>query len=198
MHLPTLSLLGTSLLLSTCSAASIISPPDRWIRYDLEVPADMTPDVSISKVDTADDSLVKRQQVKVCQALGAAASCIGMGDSVHQICDGIARKIKDLSNERDCGTVAGSIGSVTYRYHSEGQNCDTTAAQYTIAGAIEYHIKHVNNVKLCQTECLDLTHGGTWNGYLLIGPSNGFDSSKYCGPKLGFGNCDAGGKKDFN
>lgn len=198
MHLPALSLLGTSLLLSTCSAANIISPPDRWIRYDLEVPADMTPDVSIAEVNGTETALVKRKQVKVCQALGRAASCIGMESGVHRICDSIATRIKDLSNAHDCVTVTGSISGVSYRYYANGANCDTTAERSTIAGAIEHHIKHVNGAKLCQTECLDLTHGGTWNGYLLIGPTNGFDSSKYCGPNLGFGSCDAGGKKDFN
>jgi hypothetical protein len=196
MHLPTLSLLGTSLLLSTCSAASIISPPDRWIRYDLEVPADMTPDVSISEVNMTDGSLVKRLDVKVCQALGAAASCVVIGTGLYHMSSTVATDIKDLSNQKSCATFTGSTDGVTYRYYANGKNCDTTAEQVTIAGAIEHHIKNVNGGKLCQTECLDLTHGGTWDGFLLIGPRNGFDSSKYCGPKLSFGSCDSGGKKD--
>lgn len=37
----------------------------------------------------------------------------------------------------------------------------------------------------------------SYTGYLLIGPTTGFDDEgKYCGPDLGFGSCDAGGKKD--
>lgn len=69
MHLPASSLLATSLLLSSCSAASVISPPDRWIRYNLDVPADMAPDTVMTDVDIAHDGiddylLTKRKQSK--------------------------------------------------------------------------------------------------------------------------------------
>jgi hypothetical protein len=198
MHLPALNLCATSLLLSTCSAASIISPPDRWIRYDLEVPMDMTPGLVISEINTTDISLAKRQSVRVCQALGAAASCFVIGANLYHLSTTIAKNIKDLSDQRSCGTFTASMGGVTYRYHANGKNCDTTAEEATIAGAIEHHIKNVNGGKLCATECLDLTHGGTWDGFLLIGPRDGFDSSKYCGPKLSFGSCDSGGKNDLH
>lgn len=80
---------------------------------------------------------------------------------------------------------------------STGRHCDTTAEQETIAGAIEHHIKN-NGHKICGTQCLELTHGGTWHGYLLIGPASNFDHKAYCGPKVSFKHCDSGGKGDMN
>jgi hypothetical protein len=156
----------------------------------------------MTDIDTAhngidDHLLTKRKQVKVCQALGAPAICQRVENTVNAFSDGIARRAKALSGEHDCSVTSGRISGVTYYYHAEGGDCSTTAQEVTIAGAIEHHIKNINGGKLCQTECLNLSHGGTWNGYLLIGPTNGFDSSKYCGPKLGFGKCDSGGKKNF-
>jgi hypothetical protein len=47
-----------------------------------------------------------------------------------------------------------------------------------------HHLKGQNGGKLCRTECLDLTQGGSWDGYLLIGPASHFDENMYCGPKL--------------
>lgn len=61
-----------------------------------------------------------------------------------------------------------------------------------------HYFKNQNSGKLCRTECLDLTHGGTWDGYLLIGPASHFDSNMYCGPKLPFKHCDSGGKEDVH
>ncbi|CAK1363212.1 unnamed protein product [Cercospora beticola] len=78
-------------------------------------------------------------------------------------------------------------------------NCDTTAEEKTIERAVLHHIKTTDGSKVCYTECLDLTHGGTWDGYLLIGPSASFDANQYCGPRLSrdsFKDCSSGGKKD--
>jgi hypothetical protein len=116
---------------------------------------------------------------------------------VYHMSSTVATEIKDLSNQRSCATFTGQTDGVTYRYHANGKNCDTTAEQVTIAGAIEHHIKHVDGGKLYGTECLDLTHGGTWDGFLLIGPTYGFDSKMYYGPKLNFGSCNSRGKNDY-
>jgi hypothetical protein len=52
-----------------------------------------------------------------------------------------------------------------------------------IVAAIDHHIKK-HKCKLHETECLDLTE--TFNGFLLIGPTNKFDVELYCGPTLSF------------
>ncbi|KAF4969029.1 hypothetical protein FSARC_3683 [Fusarium sarcochroum] len=82
-----------------------------------------------------------------------------------------------------CGYFSGNAGpndEIHYEYHAAGKHCDTTAEKATI------------------TECLDLTYGGPWNGYLLIGPSEGFDYKAYCGPKLNLQTCDSRGKSDLH
>ena len=71
----------------------------------------------------------------------------------------------------------GSLGGFECRYQVIGGNCDTTAELETISGAIEHHLKTVENGQLCSTDCLDLTHGGTWNGFLLIGPETTLNAS---------------------
>lgn len=62
------------------------------------------------------------------------------------------------------------------------KSCDTFAVQATISRAIEHRVRE-SGLPLA-TECLDLTKGNTWNGFLLIGPSNDFDANMYCGPEL--------------
>ncbi|KAF5685607.1 hypothetical protein FCIRC_3393 [Fusarium circinatum] len=112
----------------------------------------------------------------------------------------ISSAIKHASNVQTCTTFtgrAGPGGNLFYRYHSNGRHCDTTAEQETIAGAIKRHIKRHGH-KICGTECLNLTHGGTWDGYLLIGPADKFDDSAECGPEISFQHCDSGGKGDLN
>ncbi|GKU08152.1 hypothetical protein FLAG1_09971 [Fusarium langsethiae] len=100
--------------------------------------------------------------------------------------------VKHASNVKTCSTFTGYAGpnrEIFYRYRSTGRYCDTTAEQETIAGAIEHHIKK-HGSKVCGTECLDLSHGGTWNGYLAIGPAKSFDHKAYCEPELSFGSCE--------
>lgn len=79
---------------------------------------------------------------------------------------------------------------------SEG-DCSTTAQKEVIGDAIEKHLKNTDNGNLCGTECLHFTHGGTWNGYLLIGPYGYFDDKKECGANLDYKQCTNGVKNDF-
>lgn len=37
-------------------------------------------------------------------------------------------------------------------------------------------------------------YDSSFEGYLKIGPSDGFDDGKYCGPELDFGKCTKGGE----
>ena len=190
----------TFCLASACLGAATPSmQPERWARYDLEVPIgeSVTSEVVITQDNSTDFALEKRRQVGVCEAIIVTASCIAIKNELKSYVLYMANVIKDLSNQRSCGTFTSQVGNVKFRYHANGKNCDTTAEQATIAGAIENHLKK-NGGRLCATECLDLTHGGTWDGFLLIGPSNSFEANRYCGPTLNFGQCTSGGKKDFN
>lgn len=76
------------------------------------------------------------------------------------------------------------MDGISWVYYATGRNCDTTAEASTIQGAIKHHLQTTDGSKLCGTECLDLTHSGTWSGYLLIGPTSSFKSTTYCGPVL--------------
>ncbi|KAI1071037.1 hypothetical protein LB507_011493 [Fusarium sp. FIESC RH6] len=137
----------------------------------------------------------------VCEKiLAASASCVVVGGFIRSAAIQFSSVVKHASNVQTCSTFTGYAGpdrEIFYRYRSTGRHCDTTAEQETIAGAIEHHIKK-HGSKLCGTECLDLSHGGTWNGYLAIGPAKSFDHKAYCGPELNFGSCDSGGKGDLN
>lgn len=162
--------------------------PDKWVQYDLEMPIN---------ANSSSAGLERRQNVKICQAIATAAACVTIGSSLYSLSGSMAQTIKDASNLRSCGTFSATSYGISYRYQANGKNFDTTAEQATIAGAIEHHLQTVNNGVLCNTECLDLTHSGTWDGYLLIGPANNFDSSVYCGPSLSFNTCTNGGKNDY-
>jgi len=196
MRLSTAPLLSATLLalpswsaptMDTTAALQVF--PDKWVQYNLDIPIG---------ANSSSTELQRRQQVNVCQAIATAASCVVIGTNMYNLVAYLGGVIKDASNRRSCGTFSGTSYGISYRYQANGKNCDTTAEQATISGAIEHHLKSVGNGAVCNTECLDLTHDGAWDGFLLIGPSNNFDSSIYCGPSLSFGQCSNGGKQDFN
>jgi hypothetical protein len=104
--------------------------------------------------------------------------------------------IYDASQGNSCGTFTGTVDGFRYRYRATGNNCDTTAQRKTIDGAIKRHLDAAND-QVCGTECWDMSHGGTWDGYLAIGQASVFDDSVYCGPSLSFSKCTNGGGKDW-
>ncbi|KAJ7094094.1 hypothetical protein C8R44DRAFT_749616 [Mycena epipterygia] len=56
-----------------------------------------------------------------------------------------------------------------WRYTATGSNCDTTAQLTTIRGAIDAFLKESVEGQ-CRNVCLQMTHGGTWIGYLSVSP----------------------------
>ncbi|WZH42128.1 uncharacterized protein QYS62_003096 [Fusarium acuminatum] len=181
MYLPTF---GYSM--PTSEAIEPLHMPNAVAQYHLE---DFQPE---------DSALEKRRNVRVCERILAAGSaCVVIGGAIKSAVLQISSSIKHASNMKTCTTFtgrAGPNGELFYRYR---RHCDTTAQQETIAGALEHHFKK-HGTKMCGTQCLDLTHGGTWNGYLAIGPAKSFDHKSYCGPELSFNNCDSGGKNDLH
>ncbi|KAK2674377.1 hypothetical protein RAB80_009361 [Fusarium oxysporum f. sp. vasinfectum] len=171
-----------------------VKMPDSLALYHLE-------DFESEDFESEDSALEKRRHVTVCERIITITShCVIIGGAIKDGILQISAAIKHASNVKTCSTFIGHAGpnsNLFYRYRSTGRHCDTTAEQETIAGAIEHHIKNHGH-KLCGTQCLELTHGGTWHGYLLIGPASNFDHKAYCGPEVSFKHCDSGGKGDIN
>ncbi|KAF5879133.1 uncharacterized protein Bfra_006338 [Botrytis fragariae] len=133
--------------------------PERWIRYDL-TPINTT---------TSGTSLVSRTNVRVCErVLTIITQCLTIVNIVVTLSDTIGAAIKSLSDAGSCGKSSGSLDGVSWVYYATGRNCDTTAEVKTIQGAIKQHLITTDGNSLCSTECLDLTHSGTWSGFLLI------------------------------
>ncbi|KAF4418917.1 hypothetical protein FACUT_11638 [Fusarium acutatum] len=164
---------------------SVYSMPSTEVTEAVKMP-DLVALYHLEYFESEDSALERRRNV--CERILAITShCVVIGNA-----------LKTCTTFTGC---AGPGGNLFYRYletsQSNGRHCDTTAEQETIAGAIERHIKRHGH-KICGTECLNLTHGGTWYGYLLIGPADKFDHSAECGPEISFKHCDSGGKGDLN
>ncbi|RAL15174.1 uncharacterized protein BO97DRAFT_421965 [Aspergillus homomorphus CBS 101889] len=104
----------------------------------------------------------------------------------------IAAAIWSWSHLKDCSHHSGIVDGWQYEYYTTGRNCDTTAQQKTIQGAIYQYLNKIEGNTVCGTECLTLNHGGTY-GYLKFGKQGVFNSSAYCGPTLHFERCASGG-----
>ncbi|KAK7418762.1 hypothetical protein QQX98_003780 [Neonectria punicea] len=99
----------------------------------------------------------------------------------------IVTSIFHTSRQKECGVFyarAGDEGEVTYKYQAN-RHCDTAAEQGSIARAVLHQIKD-KGCKITRTECLDLSQGHVWDGFLLIGPTDGFEHDMYCGPVFAF------------
>ncbi|PYH93385.1 hypothetical protein BO71DRAFT_478514 [Aspergillus ellipticus CBS 707.79] len=202
MHFSGVGILAINLFSCLTPALVISSPssidgqrlPDQWFAYYL----DNSTDLSIPTSDGNSTALVAREQVKVCERiLSAVASCFGIAGVTYTLAEGFAGIIKGRSESKTCASVSGSIAGYDYMYYATGKDCDTTATQETIAGALYHYLTTVEDDKVCGTQCLKLDHSGTWDGFLKFGKSSVFDSSAYCGNKLSYYSCASGGKKDL-
>lgn len=139
-------------------------------------------------------NLEKRTAINVCvKDLTNLAQCVAIGSAVSGVAIAIAALIKTDSNNNDCSVHKGSYDNINYQVSATGNNCDTTAQQSTISGAINNFISTVDTNNICGVQCLQLTHGGTWSGYVLIGASS-YDLNSYSCDLAGtFGNCASGG-----
>ncbi|ESZ92107.1 hypothetical protein SBOR_7522 [Sclerotinia borealis F-4128] len=161
--------------------------PDRWIRYDL-TPLNTT---------TTEVSLTPRTPASVCERIiQTTNACLKIASILVQAAKTIGASIKALSDDGSCSKSEGSLDGLSWVYYATGRNCDTTAEAATIQGAIKQHLQTTDGSVLCGMECLDLTHSGTWSGFLLIGPTSTFNSAAYCGPTLSFTSCSSGGNNN--
>lgn len=93
--------------------------------------------------------------------------------------------------------MSGTYQGLKWTYHSTGRNYDTTAQHKTISGATKKYLTNVEHNNVCGTQCLCLDHGGTWDGWLKLGPIKGFNDNAYCGPRVSFERCLSGGNNDI-
>ncbi|KAI5961835.1 uncharacterized protein KGF55_003806 [Candida pseudojiufengensis] len=117
--------------------------------------------------------LVKRLSIHDCTTwVKGAGRCVNaiwdLGNDVWNI----SFKIRQLMTAKQCSEIHGQMGGVYYRYWSIGGDCGSTAEQKTIAGAIMAAVHKNDGDWLCNIYCITMTHGGTWQGTLLIGPSS--------------------------
>lgn len=106
----------------------------------------------------------------------------------------ISNQLKKDSNSNDCSVHYGSADGISWKVSASGRNCDTTAQQNTIQGSIDEWVDSVGD-KLCGVHCLEMTHGGTWHGYVTIAPPGEDPSNYYCGSSTQTGACVSGGEK---
>lgn len=142
-------------------------------------------------------SVEKRTNVNVCTKGAANAGvCVGVAGVLTQLGLGIATLLKGNSSNSDCSTHTGSIDNVQYSVYATGRNCDTTAQLNTIQGALNHFISSVDDDEICGVQCLRLTHGVTWTGYVLMGDTTYNLNNDICDFTGSFGTCASGGDGD--
>jgi hypothetical protein len=186
----TLCCLTTSSLASTWPSTIDGKPlPDKWFQISLN-------ETSLDTRDVAE--IAERTPITVCErTVVAVGACVGIATYVVGFARNIATTIKDLSNGGNCNAMHGTFEGLRWTYYSSGRNCDTTAQHDTIAGAIKKYLNNVEHNNICGTQCLRMDHGGTWDGWLKLGPVGSFNENAYCGPSLSFDSCLSGGNNDI-
>ncbi|KAJ5793389.1 uncharacterized protein N7503_009367 [Penicillium pulvis] len=122
---------------------------------------------------------MERTPVRVCErVLAATASGVVITNFAIVMAKSLASTFKELFDQGSCNTLRGTYESMSWVYYSSGR-----------IGAIEKYLDDTNGNKLCGTECLRMDHGGTWDGWLKIGPIANFESNAYYGLALTFSSC---------
>lgn len=121
---------------------------------------------------TSSQQLQRRLDIHECTTwVSGAGACVNaVWDGLVAVWD-IAYLIKQSATAKSCAEIHGQMGGLWYRYWAAGGDCGTTAEQKTIAGAIHEALKRMDGEWTCNVYCITMTHGGTWTGTLLIGPS---------------------------
>ncbi|KAJ8128189.1 hypothetical protein O1611_g5447 [Lasiodiplodia mahajangana] len=143
-----------------------------------------------------DGDLEKRRVVDYCVADPARSGvCVALSGVVSAVAFGIASILKSDSDANDCTAHSGQVDDIHWSVFANGSHCDTTAELGTIAGAMANYLR-TQNQSLCGVHCIKMTHGGTWQGYVTLGPAGEPLDNYYCGSAYSFGDCGSGGKSD--
>ncbi|KAL2811545.1 hypothetical protein BDW59DRAFT_168003 [Aspergillus cavernicola] len=206
MHYLKALILISSTLSSAVLGLAVTSPsstggqqePDRWIAYN-----DIGTRTDLDLFQTPDGNYTNglaesRTPIEVCERILTAVShYCAILNNTYSFARAVASVIKSQSDKNDCGETSGTMQGFKYVYYATGRNCDSTAQQDTIEGAIYHFLTTVDYSSICGTECLKLDHGGTWEGYLKLGSEDRFDDGAYCGPTLSYTSCASGGNNDI-
>lgn len=146
---------------------------------------------------------VRRTDVKSCvESVTNVANHWSSGNEATQLwynaLDAVAGSIRDQAINHNCGMVHDTVanGKIYYEYHATGRNCDNTADQFTVRGSLDKVFRKYIISESWKIYCLELTHGGTWTGYLLIGPRSAWPNGRLSCGSTNSGMCVSGGVND--
>lgn len=143
----------------------------------------------------------KRTNVRVCfdtfiSATNTAIAASNAAAVWYAALKSAAGSIFDQSTYHNCGIVYGYLagGAIRYTYSASGSNCDTTAQFRTIQGGLDVAYAEKMSSDPNGIWCMTLSHGGSWNGYLIIGSASnaGWDRTISCSGMTG-NSCVSGG-----
>ncbi|KAJ7124264.1 hypothetical protein C8R44DRAFT_783245 [Mycena epipterygia] len=138
-------------------------------------------------------TIEKRTDITDCiKYVQSGQACFEITSNIRTIGSTIATVAFGSSSAKDCSVHTGSIDGVQWRYFGTGpgSECDTSAELKTIRGALDAFLQDSVQGE-CQEVCLQMTHGGTWTGFLSVSPV-GSPAPSDCGPS-GYGSCAAHG-----
>ncbi|KAM0721938.1 hypothetical protein Q7P37_002863 [Cladosporium fusiforme] len=154
--------------------------------------------MDISELSLDENDLFKRRNVDICtRDSGRAAVCVGIAQLFSTLTIAIATNVKSSSGG-ECEEHSGALDNVHWRVYATGKNghvCGTTAQLKTIEGAIAKYLRDVDK-RVCGVQCIRMTHGGTWTGYVTLSPDSISLDDYYCGKQYTFGDCLSGGEDD--
>lgn len=124
-------------------------------------------------------------------------SCQNIYEDALNIAKQIGNQIYTDYSNNDCDYHSGSIDDIYYTVYATttGGDCRSTAELGTVQGALYDLIKtEFPNGKLCGSQCIKLSHGGTWTGWLSISTSQSALNSFTCDSSVSVPNCGSCGK----
>lgn len=152
---------------------------------------------------SSNNTISKRTDVLDCSAkvaivFAAFFSGASAAAAWYPILKKASKTVHKQSEDHNCGIVHHTQNKMRFTYTSSGRNCDTTAQQETIQGALDKAYRNYVHNDYNGIWCMDLTHGGNWVGYLLVGPDGPeLWNNLSCGNNNS-GRCVKGGKNDVH
>ena len=150
------------------------------------------------KTGMTNTTLSARREITVCGATihVSTSDCLAGVSLLGTTALGIANLVYSKSQDRTC--TPEEFDNVNYQYAVRAMgNCHTTAQRETIEGAIDHYISENFDDSVCGVQCMRLTHGRDWQGYVVFGKPD-YDWKRYlnmCATVTKIGHCESGGKK---
>jgi len=144
-------------------------------------------------------ALVPRKQIQVCGKTINTPSydrCLATTSFIGTVALGIAQLVGTKSDKNDCQPEEYHNDKYQYAVRSKGV-CQTKASLETIQGAIDRYVDKELDDSICAVQCMKLTRGGDWEGYVVFGAGE-YDWEMWldrCATVGKLGQCQSGGKK---